>query len=54
MRRISGETNPAASTRRFTAQLAIGSLYNRDLPALKEPIRNLANNYIRRVDSSQG
>lgn len=36
----------------LTTQLATGLLYNRDLPALNEPIRNLASHYLRRVDSS--
>ena len=36
----------------LTMQLASGLLYNRDLPALDEPMRNLVDHYLQRVDSS--
>jgi len=36
----------------LTMQLATGLLYNRDLPALDDPMRNLVEHYLRRVDSS--
>lgn len=36
----------------LTMQLATGLLYNRDLPALDEPVRNLVEHYLQRVDGS--
>ena len=37
----------------LTTQLATGLLYNRDLPALDDPMRNLIDYYLQRVDSSK-
>ena len=37
----------------LTMQLATGLLYNRDLPTLDDPMRNLVSHYLRRVDSSK-
>jgi hypothetical protein len=36
----------------LTMQLATGLLYNRDLPTLDDPMRNLVDHYLRRVDDS--
>lgn len=37
----------------LTMQLATGLLYNRDLPTLDDPMRNLVDHYLQRVDSSK-
>ena len=37
----------------LTMQLATGLLYNRDLPALDDPMRSLVDRYLQRVESSQ-
>jgi hypothetical protein len=37
----------------LTMQLATGLLYNRDLPAIDDPLRNLVDHYLQRVDSSK-
>lgn len=37
----------------LTMQLATGLLYNRDLPTIDDPMRNLVDHYLRRVDSSK-
>lgn len=37
----------------LTMQLASGLLYNRDLPSLDDPVRNLVEHYLQRVDSSK-
>lgn len=37
----------------LTMQLASGLLYNRDLPTLDGPVRNLVEHYLQRVDSSK-
>ncbi|MCA0307168.1 MAG: hypothetical protein LCH87_07355 [Actinobacteria bacterium] len=37
----------------LTMQFATGLLYNRDLPTLDEPMRNLVEHYLQRVDSSK-
>ena len=37
----------------LTMQLATGLLYNRDLPAIDDPMRNLVDHYLQRVDSSK-
>ena len=36
----------------LTMQLATGLLYNRDLPTIDDPMRNLVNHYLQRVDGS--
>ncbi|MFT4295178.1 MAG: hypothetical protein QM582_07170 [Micropruina sp.] len=36
----------------LTMQLATGLLYNRDLPTLDDPMRNLVDHYLQRVDGS--
>ena len=36
----------------LTMQLATGLLYNRDLPTIDDPMRNLVDHYLRRVDGS--
>lgn len=36
----------------LTMQLATGLLYNRDLPTIDDPMRNLVDHYLRRVDDS--
>lgn len=36
----------------LTMQLATGLLYNRDLPTIDDPMRNLVDHYLKRVDSS--
>ena len=36
----------------LTMQLATGLLYNRDLPTIDDPMRNLVDHYLQRVDSS--
>lgn len=33
-------------------QLATRLLYNRDLPTIDDPMRNLVDHYLKRVDSS--
>ncbi|WP_282007122.1 hypothetical protein [Propioniciclava sinopodophylli] len=37
----------------LTMQLATGLLYNRDLPTIDDPMRNLVDHYLQRVDSSK-
>ncbi|WP_454228695.1 hypothetical protein [Propioniciclava flava] len=37
----------------LTMQLATGLLYNRDLPTIDDPMRNLVNHYLQRADSSK-
>lgn len=37
----------------LTMQLATGLLYNRDLPTIDDPMRNLVAHYLQRVDSSK-
>ncbi len=37
----------------LTMQLATGLLYNRDLPTIDEPMRNLVEHYLQRVDGSR-
>ena len=37
----------------LTMQLATGLLYNRDLPTIDDPMRNLVDHYLRRVDGSK-
>ena len=37
----------------LTMQLATGLLYNRDLPTIDEPMRNLVDHYLQRADSSK-
>ncbi len=37
----------------LTMQLATGLLYNRDLPTIDDPVRNLVDHYLQRVDSSK-
>ena len=36
----------------LTMQLATGLFYNRDLPTIDDPMRNLVDHYLRRVDGS--
>jgi len=36
----------------LTMQLATGLLYNRDLPTIDDPMRNLVDHYLQRVDAS--
>ena len=37
----------------LTMQLATGLLYNRDLPTIDDPMRNLVDHYLQRVDGSK-
>jgi hypothetical protein len=37
----------------LTMQLATGLLYNRDLPTIDDPMRNLVDHYLQRVNSSK-
>ncbi len=37
----------------LTTQLATGLLYNRDLPTIDDPLRNLVDHYLQRVDGSK-
>ncbi|CAL8974457.1 hypothetical protein PROP_01430 [Propionicimonas sp. T2.31MG-18] len=37
----------------LTMQLATGLLYDRDLPTIDDPMRNLVDHYLRRVDGSK-
>ncbi|MFN8212097.1 MAG: hypothetical protein U0R27_00445 [Candidatus Nanopelagicales bacterium] len=37
----------------LTMQLATGVLYNRDLPTIDDPMRNLVHHYLQRVDGSK-
>jgi len=54
-RTVSPETvdQATASPRSSNKQFATGLLYNRDLPTLDEPMRNLVEHYLQRVDSSK-
>lgn len=36
----------------LTMQLATGLFYNRDLPTIDDPMRNLVDHYLQRVDGS--